>query len=79
MKRKELATMGKTYYSRECEEYVRKSMEQIREGKVRNQKLKNNAPIHTGELEEQECSSFCDFLLTRNYFLVDSLRGKDYA
>ena len=52
MERKELATMGKTYYSKECEEYVRKSMEQIREGKVRNQKLKNNAPIHTGELEE---------------------------
>ena len=46
---------------------------------VRKHKLKNSARIHTGEMEEVECDAFCNFLMSKNYFLVDELRGCENA
>lgn len=54
-------------------------MRQIKSGAVRNHKLKNSARIHTGEMEEVECDAFCNFLMSKNYFLVDELRGCENA
>ena len=71
--------LEKTYYSCEIEENANQSMEQIKNGTVRNHKLKNSAPVHTGEREEQECNDFCDFLMSKNYFLVEALRGCENA
>lgn len=69
----------RTYYSKEVEESAKESMRQIREGLVRNHKLKNSALIHTGEIEERECDMFCDFLMSKNYFMIDTLRGCENA
>ena len=65
----------KNYYSKETEDFANESMRQIKSGAVRNHKLKNSARIHTGEMEEVECDAFCNSLMSKNYFLVDELRG----
>mgnify|MGYP000079716403 FL=1 len=69
----------KNYYSKETEDFANESMRQIKSGAVRNHKLKNSARIHTGEMEEVECDAFCNFLMSKNYFLVDELRGCENA
>ena len=69
----------KNYYSKETEDFANESMRQIKSGAVRNHKLKNSARIHTGEMEEVECDTFCNFLMSKNYFLVDELRGCENA
>ena len=69
----------KNYYSKETEDFANESMRQIKSGVVRNHKLKNSARIHTGEMEEVECDAFCNFLMSKNYFLVDELRGCENA
>lgn len=69
----------RAYYTKEIEESAKESMRQIKSGAVRNHKLKNSAQIHTGEIEENECSMFCDFLDTRNFFLINDLRGNENA
>ena len=69
----------KNYYSKETEDFANESMRQIKSGAVRNHKLKNSARIHTGEMEEVECDTFCNFLMSKNYFMVDELRGCENA
>lgn len=55
------------------------AMELIAQKKVRNHKLRNSAPVHTGEIEKRECKEFCEFLQTKNSDFVYNLRGSDKA
>lgn len=75
--RKKMA--DKNCYSKEAEERANRGIQKIMDGKVRNHKLRNGALVHSGELEEQECNAFLEFLMTRNYFLIDELRGYENA
>lgn len=79
MNERNLMMSERNYYSKETEDFADESMRQIRSGTVRNHKLKNSARIHTGEMEEVECDVFCNFLRSKNYFLVDELRGCENA
>lgn len=65
----------RTYYSKDVHESAKESMRQIKEGLVRNHKLKDRVQIHSGEVQERECDLFCDFLMSKNYFLIANLRG----
>ncbi len=65
------------YYSENVMERAKRNMALIRSGKVRNHKLGNSASIHTGEIEEKECSLYCDFLRTKNCDFIFGLRGSD--
>lgn len=69
----------KNCYSKEAEESANRGIQKIMDGKVRNHKLRNGALVHSGELEERECNAFLEFLMTRNYFLIDELRGYENA
>ena len=61
----------------EVEKLVDEEIQRIRNGKVRNHKLKGSALSHEDEVEEQEYDTFLNFLITRNYFLIDELQGVD--
>ena len=60
-------------------EIAKRNLQLVQEQKIRNHKLGNSAPMHSGEIEEQECERFCDFLKSRNCFFVENLRGTDNA
>lgn len=49
----------------------------IKQGKVRNHKLSNSAPIHTGKIEHMECVAFKNFLETKNGCFVYNITGSD--
>lgn len=49
-----------------AEEITHNVMRLIGGGKVRNHKIGNSAHIHTGEVEREECQTYCDFLLSKN-------------
>ncbi len=67
--------MENMYYSSEVMEQAGKNISMVTEGKIRLHILGNSADIHTGEMEQKECSSFCDFIKTKNGDLVDNLVG----
>lgn len=67
------------YYEPEIREIAKRNLQLIQEKKIRNHKLGNSAPMHSGEIEELECERFCDFLKSRNCFYVETLRGTDNA
>ena len=70
--------MGKNeYYFSDVEERAKKHVELIKNGKVRNHKLGNTSRRHTGEIEEKECTVYCDFLRTKTYDFINNLRGCD--
>lgn len=70
--------MGRSeYYFSNVEERAESNMELIKSGKVRDHKLGNSASRHTGEIEEKECSLYCDFLRTKNCDFVFALRGNE--
>lgn len=64
-------------YSEEVNTMVMHAMDLIREGKIRNHKIRNTAREHTNELEEQECNLFSEFLTTKNCDFVLNLTGCD--
>lgn len=64
-------------YTPEIIEMSEKNMQMIREGKIRNHKLRNTASLHYGEQEMVECYAFRDFLQTKNFSLVYELKGSD--
>lgn len=49
----------------------------INSGKIRNHKLGNSAPIHTGEAEKKEYQIYRDFLPSKNCCMVYELTGSD--
>lgn len=71
--------MNERFYPEEIEKIGAKSIKMVKEGTIRNHKLGNSAPIHFGEIEEQESALFSDFLTTRNCDIVNNLRGNDNA
>lgn len=54
-------------------------MSMIKSGKVRNHKLGNSSPIHTGTVEKREYQTFRDFLLCKNGCMVYDLTGSDHC
>lgn len=69
--------MNRSAYSKEVMNEVRKDMDLIKAGKIRNHQLGNGAVTHSGELEEKERVIFCDFLPTKNCDFVCSLIGSE--
>ena len=63
--------------STQATEIAQRMIQLIQEGKIRNHKLKNMATQHSGEIEEMECKTFCDFLPTKNFNFLLELRGCD--
>ena len=51
--------------------------ELLYEGKIRNNKIKNKAREHDGELLKAETQLFFNFLTSRNSNIVNMLRGND--
>lgn len=49
----------------------------LREGKIRNHKLRNRDAIHTEEIERKETQIYRDFLPSKNCCIVYSLTGSD--
>lgn len=54
------------------------AMSLVRGGQVRNHKLRNSAPIHTGEMESQESRIYRDFLPSKNACMIFNLTGSNY-
>lgn len=54
---------------------IEHDMQTIKDGKVRNHKLGDSARKHSGKVERKECAVFCEFLLTKNFDFINSLRG----
>ena len=46
-------------------------------GQVRNHKLRNSAPIHTGEPERRESRIYRDFLPSKNAYMIYNLTGSE--
>lgn len=55
-----------------------RSMNLIENGQVRNHKLRNSAPIHTGEAEKCESRIYRNFLPSKNGCFIYNLTGSDY-
>lgn len=60
-----------------AKEIAKNGIELINRGKVRNHKLGNSAPIHTGEAEKKEYQTYRDFLPSKNCCMVYALTGSD--
>lgn len=69
--------MKNEQYTPEIVAMCKNNMRMIREGKIRNHKLRNNASIHYGEKELEEFYAFRDFLQTKNFSFVFDLKGSD--
>ena len=64
-------------YTPEVIEMSEKNMKMLRDGRIRNHKLRNTASMHSGEKEMAEYYAFRDFLQTKNFNLVYELKGSD--
>ena len=65
------------YYFSNVEERAKSNMELVKSGKVRDHKFRDHASRHTGEIEEKECSLYCDLFRTKNCDFIFALRGSD--
>ena len=69
--------MNERFYPEKITKIGEQGIKMIKEGTIRNHKLGNSAPIHSGEIEDRESVLFSDFLTTRNCDIVNNLRGND--
>lgn len=56
---------------------AREGMQLVRDGNIRNHKLRNSSRIHTGEVEKKEYQNYRDFLPSKNFYMVYELTGSD--
>lgn len=60
-----------------ADEIAKNGLVMINSGQVRNHKLRNSSRIHTGEIEDEECRIYRDFLPSKNCCLIYELTGSD--
>lgn len=63
---------------RTADEIAKNGLKLISSGKIRNHKLGNSSRIHTGEVEDEECRTYRDFLPSKNCCLIYELTGSEY-